>query len=122
MPYMFNFVSYQSLQTLLSCCFLLTHLRVDNNPCGVSHFGDADSAFNFADWDHWARTTSPNKDIKVYMGAVAATYAGINGTYVDSGTLASVIKSLKQYKSFGGVMLWDVSAAAGKPVGLFLGH
>lgn len=61
--------------------------------------------------DRWARNTSPNKDIKVYLGAPAAAKAAGEG-YVDINTFIGVVRSAqKQYPSFGGVMLWDADEA-----------
>ncbi|KAH0828837.1 glycoside hydrolase family 18 protein [Lanmaoa asiatica] len=64
--------------------------------------------------DNWAKTVSPNKNVKVYIGAPASSTAAGNG-YVSSSTLATVISQTKsQYSSFGGVMLWDASQAYGE--------
>lgn len=63
--------------------------------------------------DNWAKTTSPNKNVKVYIGAPASSTAAGSG-YVDIGTFASIIQQTKAtYSSFGGVMFWDASQAYG---------
>lgn len=55
-------------------------------------------------------TKSPNRDVKIYIGASASPSAGDD--YVDPGTLSAIIQeTMAQYSSFGGVMLWDVSQA-----------
>ena|SRR5579863_666708 len=61
--------------------------------------------------DQWAKTESPNKDIKISIGALA----GPNGTgYVDAATLESYIKDAQETcSSFGGVALWEASLAVG---------
>jgi len=69
------------------------------------------NAWNFATWDAWAKNTSPNKNVKIYIGAPAAPTAAGSG-YVDAATLASIAKTTRsQYSSFGGIMLWDASQA-----------
>ena len=66
--------------------------------------------------DYWARNVSPNKDVKVYIGAPGATGAA-GGGYVPIDTLSSVAVKMRQsYPSFGGVMLWDASQAYGESV------
>ncbi|PPQ73971.1 hypothetical protein CVT24_012533 [Panaeolus cyanescens] len=70
-------------------------------------------AWNFAQWDTWAKTVSPNRNVKIYIGAPAAPSAAGSG-YVDAATLGNIAKQTKAtYSSFGGVMLWDVSQAYG---------
>jgi len=64
--------------------------------------------------DHWAKTVSANKNIKVYIGAPASKDAAGTG-YVDVGTLANYAKhAQKTWSSFGGVMLWEASLAVGQ--------
>lgn len=64
--------------------------------------------------DQWAKTRSPNPNIKVYLGAPASARAASNG-FVSSQTLASVaLGAQKEFSSFGGVMLWDADAAHSK--------
>lgn len=65
------------------------------------------------DRDHWAKTASPNKDVKVYIGAPAGPLAAGSG-YVDADTLGNYAQQTRdQYSSFGGIMLWDASQAHG---------
>ncbi|KAI1393012.1 glycoside hydrolase family 18 protein [Hypoxylon trugodes] len=81
-----------------------------NNYCGVSSYvagSDTQTNFNFQTWDDWAKNTSKNKDVKVLLGVPANTGAG--GGYVDAATLAPIIQYSKQFSSFGGVMMWDMS-------------
>lgn len=55
--------------------------------------------------DNWAKTASPNPDVKVFIGAPAAPLAAGSG-YVDPATLTTIIQSTKaEFSSFGGVML-----------------
>ncbi|KIL67504.1 glycoside hydrolase family 18 protein [Amanita muscaria Koide BX008] len=67
--------------------------------------------YNFIVRDNWARTQSPNPNVKVYIGAPASTTAAGSG-YVDATTLGNLaISARAQYPSFGGIMLWDASQA-----------
>ncbi|KAF9014997.1 class III chitinase [Cyathus striatus] len=81
-----------------------------NNPCGLQAFGQA-SGWDFGLWDNWARTISPNKNVKVYIGAPASSSAAGSG-YVAIDTLSSIATQMRRsFPSFGGVMLWDASQA-----------
>lgn len=61
--------------------------------------------------DNWAKTVSKNKNVKIYVGALAAPSAGGSG-YVDTTTLSNIaLNTRSQFSSFGGVMLWDASQA-----------
>jgi chitinase len=63
--------------------------------------------------DNWARTVSPNKNVKIYLGAPASSTAAGTG-YQAISTLSSVAVKMRQsFPSFGGVMLWDASQAYG---------
>ncbi|KAI0260435.1 glycoside hydrolase superfamily [Gloeopeniophorella convolvens] len=94
-------------QALNDASFDAVYVQFYNNYCGL----DQPKEYNFATWDHWAKTTSANKDIKVYIGAPASKDAAGTG-YVDAGTLADYGKQAQDtWSSFGGVMLWDVSLA-----------
>lgn len=63
--------------------------------------------------DNWAKTLSPNNQVKIYIGAPASATAAGSG-YVDVAGLANIIQQTRsQYSSFGGIMLWDVSQAYG---------
>ncbi|EIN09820.1 glycoside hydrolase [Punctularia strigosozonata HHB-11173 SS5] len=86
------------------------YVQFYNNFCGLTNF-DNPNDWNFATWDNWAKTTSPNKNVKIFIGAPASPTAAGSG-YVDSTTLASIISQTRsQFSSFGGVMLWDASQA-----------
>ncbi|KAG2184468.1 hypothetical protein INT43_000377 [Umbelopsis isabellina] len=77
-----------------------------NNYCSVQ------GTFNFDTWDNWASTQAKNPNVKVYLGVPGSTSAASSG-YVPYSTLTTTIDSLKSYKSFGGVMMWDASQAYG---------
>ena len=63
--------------------------------------------------DKWAKTISPNKNVKVYIGAPASNTAAGSG-FVNVNTLGSIARqTLGNFSSFGGVMLWDASQAFG---------
>lgn len=87
---------------------------LDNNFCGVAKFSDS-NAWNFDKWDTWAKKESPNKDVKIYIGAPAAPSAANAGSYVDANVLGDIaVKTRSKYSSFGGIMLWDASQARGE--------
>ncbi|KAJ7494583.1 glycoside hydrolase family 18 protein [Mycena galericulata] len=68
--------------------------------------------WDFSSWDTWAKTVSPNPNVKVFIGAPAAPSAANPGYYVDAATLGSIVLATRaQYSSLGGVMLWDASQA-----------
>lgn len=55
--------------------------------------------------DNWAKTASPNPDVKVFIGAPAAPLAAGSG-YVAPATLTTIVQDTKaEFSSFGGVML-----------------
>lgn len=75
---------------------------------------------DIASRDNWARTTSPNKNVKVYIGAPASSTAAGSG-YQSIGTLSSIaVQMRKSFPSFGGVMLWDASQAYGVSLFIFV--
>lgn len=64
--------------------------------------------------DYWARNVSPNKNVRVYIGAYGAPDVAGNG-YVPLWTLTSIaVRMRTSYPSFGGVALWDASLAFGE--------
>ncbi|KAF5355650.1 hypothetical protein D9756_004210 [Leucocoprinus leucothites] len=75
--------------------FDAVYVQFYNNYCETSRLSD----FNFATWDRWAKTSSPNPNVKVYIGAPAGPKAAGSGS------------AQNQYSSFGGVMLWDADTA-----------
>ncbi|KAG5646715.1 hypothetical protein DXG03_002397 [Asterophora parasitica] len=80
-----------------------------NNQCGLQSYGSGN--FNFGTWDYWARNISPNKNVKIYLGAPASSSAA-GGGYTPIDTLKTIAVQLrKSFSSFGGVMLWDASQA-----------
>ncbi|KAJ8072574.1 Chitinase 2 [Marasmius tenuissimus] len=94
---------------LNAASFDAVYVQFYNNYCSVASGG----SFNFAQWDQWAKTQSPNKNVKIFIGAPASPTAAGSG-YVDASTLGRLAQQTKaQYSSFGGVMLWDASQAYG---------
>lgn len=86
------------------------YVQFYNNPCSLATF-PAVTGWNFGIWDQWARTLSPNPNVRVYIGAPASTGAAGSG-YVDINTLSNIAVQMRQsFPSFGGVMLWDASQA-----------
>lgn len=86
------------------------YVQFYNNPCGLQNFNQA-SNWDFGIWDNWARTISPNPNVKVYIGAPASSSAAGTG-YQSISTLQNIATQMrKAFPSFGGVMLWDASQA-----------
>ncbi|KAJ6544831.1 glycoside hydrolase family 18 protein [Mycena vulgaris] len=86
------------------------YVQFYNNFCSVTAFSNP-NAWNFGTWDNWAKTVSPNRNIKIFIGAPASPSAAGSG-YVDAATLGSIaLQTRAQYSSFGGIMLWDASQA-----------
>ncbi|KAI7863873.1 glycoside hydrolase superfamily [Spinellus fusiger] len=70
-------------------------------------------SFNFQTWDNWAKYTSPNKNVKVFLTVPGSPSAAGSG-YVPFNQLSNIIKSLPgQYSSYGGVSIWDASQSYG---------
>lgn len=92
--------------------FDLIYVQFYNNPCGLNSFvagSSTQNSYNFATWDNWAKTVSANPNVKVLIGAPGATGAANAGYYVSATVLGSIISYSKQFSSFGGVMIWDMS-------------
>lgn len=95
--------------TLNAVGFDAVYVQFYNNYCGLQHYKNRND-WNFATWDDWANNVSPNRDVKLYIGAPASSAAGSG--YVNSKRITSIIQQTQSnYSSFGGVMLWDASDA-----------
>ncbi|KAJ7352590.1 glycoside hydrolase [Mycena albidolilacea] len=85
------------------------YVQFYNNYCAVSNYPNVND-WDFSSWDSWAKTTSPNKNIKIFVGAPAAPNAGSG--FASAATLGQIASATRaQYSSFGGIMLWDASQA-----------
>ncbi|KAJ3905402.1 glycoside hydrolase [Lentinula edodes] len=100
-----------NLDTVLNAVgFDAVYVQFYNNYCEVSNYNVAGD-WDFSSWDNWAKTTSPNPDVKIYIGAPASSTAATNG-YADASALSTILQATKAtYSSFGGAMLWDISQA-----------
>ncbi|KAI0275109.1 class III chitinase, partial [Gloeopeniophorella convolvens] len=100
-----------SLGSVLNAAsFDTVYVQFYNNQCGLQNFNTA-SDWDFGIWDGWARTLSPNPNVKIYIGAPASSTAA-GGGYQSLSTLSSIAAQMrKSFPSFGGVMLWDASQA-----------
>ncbi|KIJ60823.1 carbohydrate-binding module family 5 protein, partial [Hydnomerulius pinastri MD-312] len=96
--------------TLDEVGFDAVYVQFYNNYCGLTDYSNSND-WDFSTWDNWAKTVSPNPNVKVYIGAPASTSAAGSG-YVSASTIATIIEqTMADYSSFGGVMLWDASQA-----------
>jgi len=90
--------------------FDAVYVQFSNNFCGLTNFNNV-NAWNFNQWDNWAKNTSPNRNVKIYIGAPASSTSAGSG-FVDVNTLGNIAKTTRsQFSSFGGIMLWDASQA-----------
>ncbi|KAG2233800.1 hypothetical protein INT48_005953 [Thamnidium elegans] len=97
-------------ETLDGFPFDAVYVQFYNNPCGLQNF-NAPSQWNYGTWDIWARTISPNPDVKIFIGAPASATAAGGGYTAPSSLLDIVKKTRDAFPSFGGVMFWDASQA-----------
>ncbi|OJT03206.1 Chitinase 1 [Trametes pubescens] len=99
------------LGTVLNAvAFDAVYVQFYNNFCGLTNFNNP-NAWDFDQWDSWAKNTAVNKNVKIYIGAPASPSAAGSG-YVDATTLANIaLETRSQFSSFGGIMLWDASQA-----------
>ncbi|CAO3619760.1 unnamed protein product [Cunninghamella blakesleeana] len=74
-----------------------------NNYCGVQS-----DQFNYDTWDQWAKKTSKNKNVQLFVGIPGSPSAAGSG-YIPYKKVVSIYQKLKSKKSFGGFMMWDVS-------------
>lgn len=83
-----------------------------NNYCGLQSYVDASTQdnFNFDAWDQWVNKLSTQNNAKVFLGIPASTSAATSG-YKSAEDLTRVIEYAKGYKTFGGVIIWDVTQA-----------
>lgn len=85
--------------------FDAVNVQFYNNYCSTTS-----SSFNFDAWNAWAKT-SPNSNVKVFLGVPGSSTAAGSG-YVDFNSLDPIVKELQAtYSNFGGVTLWDASAS-----------
>ncbi|OZJ02284.1 hypothetical protein BZG36_04819 [Bifiguratus adelaidae] len=94
-----------NMQSILNAVsFDFVFVQFYNNYCGATT-----SSFNFNTWDNWAKTLSPNPNVKIFLGLPGSTTAAGSG-YVPYSQLTGIITSTRNaYSSFGGVMFWDAS-------------
>ncbi|KAJ9080430.1 Chitinase 2 [Entomophthora muscae] len=79
-----------------------------NNYCGVQSFNNP-YGFNFHEWDIWARLTSLNPRVKLFVGIPGSTTAANSG-YLDPDSLLPILSNVSRtFPTFSGVMAWDAS-------------
>jgi chitinase len=78
-----------------------------NNYCSA-----VGNSFNYDTWANWAKTTSPNKNVKIYFTVPGSATAAGSG-YAPISTIQTIVPQLaSQYPGvFGGVSVWDASQA-----------
>ncbi|KAA1474325.1 glycoside hydrolase [Dentipellis sp. KUC8613] len=95
-------------EMLKTAPFDAVYVQFYNNPgCELNNT----EGFNFNVWDEFARNGSKNPDLKVYLGAPASSKAATTGILGMDDMQSLITSTQVKFKSFGGVMLFDVSAA-----------
>ncbi len=89
-------------ETLTSSYFDFVFVQFYNNYCSL------DKTFNWNTWSDWAKSTSVNSNVKVYMGLPGSSSAAGSG-YVSSDVIETEVNNLSSDSVFGGVMFWDAS-------------
>lgn len=88
--------------TLSSSQIDMIWIQFYNNYCSLSG-----SEFNWDTWQKFADDTSPNSDIKMFVGLPGSSSAAGSG-YVDPSVVESTLQGISS-ANFGGIMLWDAS-------------
>lgn len=105
-----DFLTLRLQYVFYNIMFLFKLKKIDVRH-GTSVFGELHMTCNSRMADHlnrdnWARTTSPNPNVKVFLGAPAALLAAGTG-YQAIGTMQEyAVQMRNSFPSFGGVMLW----------------
>lgn len=66
--------------------------------------------FNWDTWQDYAENTSPNKDIKMFIGQPGGV-TGAGSGFNPMSTVSKYISQVEGSKNFGGISLWDASQA-----------
>ncbi|CUM50100.1 uncharacterized protein AC631_00194 [Debaryomyces fabryi] len=75
-----------------------------NNYCKLG------SSFNWDTWQDYATNTSPNKDIRLYLGLPGDSSSAGSG-YTSASDVESYLSDIKSDKNFGGISLWDAASS-----------
>ena len=75
-----------------------------NNYCKLG------SSFNWDTWQDYATNTSPNKDIRLFLGLPGDSSSAGSG-YSSASDVKSYLSDIKSDKNFGGISLWDAASS-----------
>ncbi|CAI5756215.1 unnamed protein product [Candida verbasci] len=93
---------------LLNSYIDFVFIQFYNNYCNLGS-----TNFNWNTWFDYAENSSPNKDVKLFIGVPGAARAAGSG-YNDPSVIESDLTSdILNNVHFGGISMWDVSAAYG---------
>ncbi|KAJ1981994.1 Chitinase 2 [Dimargaris xerosporica] len=88
--------------------FDMVFVQFYNNYCGVHRFPEA---FNYHQWEQWARTHALNKNVRLFIGVPGAPTAAQTG-YVSPQRLVTIVQSVRRTSAhLGGIMIWEASMA-----------
>ncbi|KAF3909593.1 Endochitinase [Arthrobotrys entomopaga] len=106
-------------QALTTVSFDAVFIQFYNNACQITTWGatkaqTANNSFNLGMWQAWAKTSSFNKDIKLFIGVLATNLGAPTTGYLAKASVQKVVAasmSPSLYPNFGGVSFWDSSCA-----------
>ncbi|KAG7662026.1 CHT1 [[Candida] subhashii] len=87
-------------QTEIDFCFIQFY----NNYCSL------DGQFNWQTWSDYAQSTSPNKNVKLYLG-LPGSVASAGSGFVGLSQIQNALSAISQDPAFGGISVWDISSA-----------
>ncbi|KAI7853268.1 glycoside hydrolase superfamily [Circinella umbellata] len=93
-------------EALNSAWFDFVWVQFYNNFCAVNS-----NQFNYDRWDQWVHEESVNKQVKLFIGVPASSYAANDGFVSYEEFTTAITETRNKYNSFGGVMMWDASVA-----------
>ncbi|KAI1799200.1 glycoside hydrolase family 18 protein [Daldinia bambusicola] len=114
----FDFVMVQFYNNRKCDIRVFDGTSTDSNSASTQDTNDPmKSGFNMAQWDEWARS-SKNPNAKVFLGipgGPTAVTPSEKASYKAPNALKPIIAYSKQFASFGGVMVWDMSQVWSTP-------
>ncbi|KAK6538890.1 hypothetical protein TWF694_010447 [Orbilia ellipsospora] len=106
-------------QALTTVSFDAVFIQFYNNACQITTWAaskaqNVNTSFNLGMWQTWAKTSSFNKNIKLFIGILATSLPAPTTGYLAKANVQKVVSasmSTSLYPNFGGVSFWDSSCA-----------